>query len=136
MIFHTIRFSIRLGVTPEQVEEALASLRRQGAGIAAVKSYVVGPHVGEGFDYGATFVIEDLAGYEEYMLSPLHRHTDEIGLPLVDDMVSFDILDDPDPEAGAKITRIHQDRFANDPGLTELIQNLGSYSAGTHSHQG
>jgi hypothetical protein len=61
------------------------------------------------------------------MMSPIHRKSDEIGLPLVDKFISMDITDDKDPAIGDKIAEIHRDRFANDPALVKLIESLGSY---------
>lgn len=134
MIYHTIRFSYRADAAQDAIDAALESLREQGRVIDAVTSFVVGRHVGEGFDAGATFVLEDLAGYAAYMAHPTHRRTDELGLPLVEDMVSFDVVDDPDPEIGAKIRQIHTDRFAGDADLAGLIEGLGTYSGSALSH--
>jgi hypothetical protein len=53
-------------------------------------------------------VIEDLAGYREYLVHPAHLNTDRVGLPLVDKFMSFDICDGPDPELGAKIEALHR----------------------------
>lgn len=134
MIYHTIRFSYRSDASQDKIDEALDNLRKQGREIDSVLSFVVGSHVGDGFDAGATFVLEDIAGYAEYMAHPTHRKTDELGLPLVADMVSFDIIDDPDPETGAKIKKIHADRFAGDVDLANLIKGLGTYSGSVLSH--
>jgi hypothetical protein len=128
MIYHGNRFTLKPGVTPEQAEEALESLRNQGRVIPAVKSFVVGRDHGGEYEWAAMFVIEDLDGYWEYLMNPAHRHTDEIGLPLVDKFVSFDITDDLDPEMGAKIAELHQRRYDGDPGLTKLISDLGEYT--------
>ncbi|GAB7192071.1 Dabb family protein [Kineococcus sp. NUM-3379] len=136
MIFHTIRFSFRPDAPQDKIDAAMANLRLQGEVIGSVKSFAVGPHVGEGFDAGATFLIEDIAGYEEYMLHPTHRKTDELGLPLVQDMVSFDIVDDADPDIEAKIKKIHADRFAGDRELLGLIEGLGSYEGSVAGHSG
>jgi hypothetical protein len=61
-----------------------------------------------------------------YMHSPPHRQTDEIGLPLVDKMISQDLTDDEGPATGDKIPEIHKSRFENDPELLGLIKDLGS----------
>ncbi|MGV9821651.1 Dabb family protein [Nocardia xishanensis] len=91
MIYHGNRFTIKASATPEQVEEALESLRNQGRVIPSVKSFVVGPDYGGEYHYGAVFAIEDLEGYWEYLVHPAHLDTDRIGLPLVDKFMSFDI---------------------------------------------
>ncbi|NYI66883.1 hypothetical protein BJY26_001189 [Spelaeicoccus albus] len=114
-------------VTPEQREEALDSLRNQGASIDAVKSYVVGPDFGGDFEFGAVFAIEDLEGYWEYLMAPSHAHTDRIGLPLLEKFHSFDITDDPDPEIEKKIADLHRRRYAQNAELTQLVRDLPLY---------
>jgi hypothetical protein len=84
MTYHTVRLTMRPGMATEKVEEALKSLRTQGRVIPSVISFVVGKDVGGEYEWGATYVIEDLDGYWEYLKHPAYRHTDEIGLPLVD----------------------------------------------------
>ncbi|UUV32884.1 Dabb family protein [Amycolatopsis roodepoortensis] len=128
MIYHGNRFTLRPGASPEQVEEALESLRNQGRVIPSVKSFVVGRDFGGDYEWGAVFAIEDLDGYWEYLMHPAHRNTDRVGLPLVDRFASFDVTDDPDPEMGAKIAELHQRRYDNDAELTSLISDLGEYS--------
>ncbi|WP_206506119.1 Dabb family protein [Streptomyces chrestomyceticus] len=127
MIHHCVRFTIKPGTAPEQLEDALASLRHQGEAIPAVQSFLVGRDHGGAYEWGATFQIADLEGYWEYLIHPAHRRTDEIGLPLVDQFVSFDITDDPDPEAGKRIAALHQRRFDTDPELTALVSNINQY---------
>ena len=128
MIYHGNRFTLRPGVAPERLEEALESLRNQGRVIPAVKSFVVGRDFGGEYEWGAVFAIEDLAGYWEYLVHPAHRNTDQVGLPLVDKFMSFDITDDPDPEMGAKIAALHQRRFDSDAEITKLVSDLGEYT--------
>jgi hypothetical protein len=127
MIYHGNRLTMKADVTPEQREEALESLRNQGASIDAVKSFVVGPDIGGEFEYGAIFVLEDLEGYWEYLMAPSHRHTDRIGLPLLEKFHSFDMTDDGDPEMAQKIAELHQRRFALDAELTKLVEDLPLY---------
>jgi hypothetical protein len=128
MIYHGNRFTLRGDASPEQIEEALESLRNQGRVIPSVKSFVVGRDFGGEYEWGATFVIEDLEGYWEYLIHPAHRNTDRVGLPLVDKFASFDITDDEDPEMGAKIAALHQKRYDSDPELTQLVSGLGEYT--------
>ncbi|MDR7275233.1 Dabb family protein [Catenuloplanes atrovinosus] len=128
MIYHGNRIKIKEGVTPEELEIALESLRNQGRVIPSVKSFVVGPDFGGEFDWGAVFVIEDLDGYWEYLTHPAHSNTDRVGLPLVEKFHSFDITDDPDPEIGAKIAELHRRRYANDAELTKLVADLPEYT--------
>ena len=68
-----------------------------GNEIPAIVTYCVGRDIGGDFDYGATFVVNNIDDYKTYMHSPIHRKVDEIGLPLVENMVSYDITDDDDP---------------------------------------
>lgn len=128
MIIHVTRMTLKADATEEARQAAFASLRNQGEVIEAVTSYVVGPDVGGDYEWGAVYTLEDLDGYWEYLKSPAHRHTDEIGLPLVDQFVSFDVTDSDDPRIHEKIAALHQRRYAEDPALVELIQNLNSYS--------
>ncbi|MET7335120.1 Dabb family protein [Nonomuraea sp. NPDC005650] len=124
MIYHSIRMKARTGVTQEQVEEALESMRNQGRVIAAVKSFVVGRDYGGDFDWGGVFVIEDLDGYWEYLTHPAHARTDRIGMPLVEKYESYDITDDVDPQLGAKIADLHRRRYESDPELAALLGTL------------
>lgn len=128
MIFHSIRFQLKDGVTQEQVEPVLNQLRKMGSEIPVVQNYCVGRDVGGNFDYGATFVVNNIDDYKTYMHSPIHRKVDDLGLPLVADMVSFDITDDQDPSINDQIKTIHKERFENDPALAKLVQGLKSYS--------
>ncbi|GAA2751795.1 Dabb family protein [Amnibacterium kyonggiense] len=127
MIAHIVRMTLNAGASEDAKEAAFASLRNQGEVIPSVRSYVVGPDVGGDFEWGAMYVLDDLDGYWEYLKAPAHRHTDEIGLPLVDRFVSFDITDSTDPTIHQKIAELHRRRYAEDPGLTALVQALPSY---------
>jgi hypothetical protein len=76
------------------------------------------------------------------MIYPITRMTlrpDELGLPWVDEFVSFDITDDPDPTMAEKIAALHQRRYEEDPALAELVSNLNSYGGssapGPHARQ-
>ncbi|WP_433432670.1 Dabb family protein [Nonomuraea sp. CA-141351] len=128
MIYHITRMTLRPGVPADKVEEAVESLRNQGRVIPSVISFVVGPDIGGEYEWGATYLIKDLDGYWTYLKHPSHRHTDEIGLPLVDKFVSFDITDDPDPQIAEKIAALHQRRYDEDPALAKLVSNLNSYT--------
>lgn len=127
MIYHGNRLTMKADVTLEQRQEALESLRNQGASIDAVKSYVVGRDFGGEFEYGAIFVLEDLEGYWEYLMAPSHAHTDKIGLPLLEKFHSFDMTDDDDPEIAEKIEELHRRRFAQNDELSQLVRDLPLY---------
>ncbi|MFD0662962.1 Dabb family protein [Thermocatellispora tengchongensis] len=108
MIYHGSRLTFKADTTPRQRMEALDSLREQGRTIPSVRSFAVGrDHSGE-YEWGAIFVIEDLDGYREFLTHPARRRADRIALPLVEDIVSFDLTDDTDPETGAKIAELRR----------------------------
>ena len=127
MIYHQIRVSIRDDAPQDQVDTALHYLRRMGEEIDVVEFFCVGRDFGGEFDYGALYALKDIDAYRTYMLAPLHQETDRAGLPVVDNMISQDLTDDPDPDVGAKIAKIHSDRFAGDETLRDLVGSLGSY---------
>ncbi|GAA2274123.1 Dabb family protein [Glycomyces scopariae] len=128
MIYHGIRFSLKPGLSQEDVDAGLERMRVASGKITAIKSWVVGRDFGGEYEYGAVSQIEDLAAYEELMNHPEHNEIDRSGLPLIDKFASFDITDDPDPELGAKIAEIHRRRFANSPDIAGLVAGLGDYS--------
>ncbi|CAM5397930.1 stress responsive protein [Streptomyces spiroverticillatus] len=128
MIYHHNRFVFKKTTTAPQREEALASLRNQGASIDAVVRYVVGKDVGGEFEYGAVFVLKDLDGYWEYLTAPSHAHTDRIGLPLLESFVSYDTTDEDDPDIAQKIAALHTRRYTADPALRRLVAALPSYT--------
>jgi hypothetical protein len=127
VIYHQIRVSIKPDAPKDQVDTALHYLARLGQELDVVESFCVGRDIGGEFDYGAMYALKDIDAYKTYMLAPLHQETDRAGLPVVDNMISQDLTDDPDPEIGEKIAKIHSDRFASDATLRGLVENLGSY---------
>lgn len=127
MIYHLTRFALKPDPPKDQLDRALEMMRRLGRELDVVEQWVVGRDFGGEFDIGAMYAVKDVDAYRTYMLSPLHRQIDEIGLPLVATGVSLDITDDEDPGVGAKIAEIHTNRFAADPGLVKLVEGMGSY---------
>jgi hypothetical protein len=127
MIYHQIRVSIKKDAPQDQVETALEYLRRMGREIEVVEFFCVGRDFGGEFDYGAMYALKDIDAYKTYLFAPLHQETDRAGLPVTGNMISQDLSDDPDPEIGAKIAKLHSDRFAGDATLRGLVENLGSY---------
>lgn len=128
MIVHSIRFQLKDGVAQEDVEAALRQLHKMGKEIPAIQTYCVGRDIGGDFDYGATFVLKSIEDYKVYMHSPIHRKVDDLGLPLVENMVSYDITDDEDPTIAEQIATIHKERFEGDKPLADLVKELKSYS--------
>ena len=127
MIYHQVRLAVKKDAPSDQLETALGLLRRMGEEIDVVEFFCVGRDFGGEFDYGALYALKDIDAYRTYMLAPLHQETDRAGLPVVDNMISQDLTDDPDPDVGAKIAKIHSDRFAGDETLRDLVGSLGSY---------
>lgn len=124
MIYHSIRFVLKPEVTPEEKAAVIAKMREQFDAIPAVKARVVGPDFGGKYELGAVLMIEDIEEYAEYMNHPAHLELDRVGLPLVQEFMSSDITDDPDPE----IAEVHRNRFENVPDIAELISGLAEYT--------
>ncbi|MGP3933202.1 MULTISPECIES: Dabb family protein [unclassified Nonomuraea] len=127
MIYHQVRMAMKPDAPADQVRHALDLMRELGEKLDAVEFHLVGCDFGGEFDYGALYALKDIDAYRTYMYDPLHRRIDALGLPLVADMVSSDLTDDPDPDIGAKIAQVHADRFSDHPELRHLVENLGSY---------
>jgi hypothetical protein len=127
MIYHQVRIELRKDVSEAQKNEGIAKLHQMGREIESVKSYCVGKDVGANFDIGALYVIENIEAYRHYMNHPIHKEMDRIGLPLVKDMISQDLTDDPDPAIAFKIKQIHVERYTGDQELTQLVKGLDSY---------
>ena len=84
MIYHVNRVSFKVGVNAEDKRHGLELLRRQGEIIPAVKSFVVGADLGGDFEVGAIFVLEDLEGFWEYLVHPVHFESEKWGFPFVE----------------------------------------------------
>ncbi|MFI7000237.1 Dabb family protein [Nocardia sp. NPDC050175] len=128
MIYHGNRIKLREGVTEEQAEAALASMHEQGRSIPAVQSYIVGREYGTGFDWGATFVLEDLDAYWEYLSHPAHTASVRTGLPLAENFQAYDLTDDLDPDFEAKVAQLQQRHIDSVPELAELLAALSSHT--------
>jgi hypothetical protein len=128
MIYHINRFAIKKDAPEDQLEVALQYLRRIGEELAVVESYCVGRDFGGEFGVGAMYVLKDIDAYRTYMFDPIHEETDQAGLPIVSNQVSYDLTDDPDPQIGEQMAQVHRDRFAERPHLRDLIQDMGSYT--------
>lgn len=128
MIFHAIRFQLKANVEQADVDAVLKQLHKMGTEIPVIQTYCVGRDIGGDFDYGAMFVVNDIDDYKTYMHSPIHRKVDDLGLPLVENMVSYDVTDDEDPTMGDQISRIHKERFEGDKALSDMVGGIKSYS--------
>ena len=137
MIYHSIRLTLKPEVTARERADVTAKMRELFDRIPAIKARVVGPDFGGKYELGAVLVVEDIEGYAEYMNHPAHLELDRLGLPLVEEFVSSDITDDPDPEIGAKIAEVHRIRFEKVPDIADLVSGLAEYTGsaapGPHS---
>jgi hypothetical protein len=127
MIYHINRFAIRKNTQEDQLNTAMQYLHRIGEELDVVEFYCVGRDLGGEFEVGAMYALKDIDAYRTYMYAPIHEQTDNAGLPIIANQVSYDITDDPDPQLGEKIAQIHRDRFAERPELRRLVEGLGSY---------
>lgn len=127
MIYHINRFAFKKDAPQDQVSHALDLLHRIGKEVEAVEFYCVGRDLGGEFDVGAMYALKDIDAYRTYMFAPIHEETDNAGLPIVSNQVSYDLSDDPDPQIGDKMAQVHRDRFAERPELRRLVTSLGSY---------
>lgn len=128
MIYHVIRLSVRDDAPEEEVAAALEAMRSSGTQIASARSALFGRDVGGEFDYAAVSSYETLEEYEAMMNHPAHLEVDRLGLSLIEQFVSFDITDDPDPEIEARIADIHRRRFTANQDISELVSGIDSYS--------
>lgn len=131
MIYHINRFAIKKDAPQDQLEAAMQYLRRIGEELDVVEFYCVGRDLGGEFDVGAMYALKDIDAYRAYMFAPIHEQTDNAGLPIVANQVSYDITDDPDPAIADKMAQVHRDRFAERPHLRELIKNMNYRGPGT-----
>ena len=131
MIYHINRFAIKKDAPEDQLKAAMAYLHQIGEEVAAVESYTVGRDLGGEFEIGAMYALKDIDAYRAYMYDPIHEATDNAGLPIVSNQVSYDLTDDPDPQIGDKMAQVHRDRFAERPHLRDLIKNVGYTGPGT-----
>jgi hypothetical protein len=133
MIYHINRFAMKTDAPKDQFDAALQYLRRIGEELGVVEFYCVGRDLGGEFDVGAVYALKDIDAYRTYMFAPIHEETDNAGLPIVANQVSYDITDDPDPAIADKMAQVHRDRFAERPHLRELIKNMNYRGPGTEN---
>lgn len=107
MIFHGSRFTFRPDVPPARREEALDSLRRAGRTVPAVTSFLVGRD-SDAYEWGAVFAVEDLDAYRAFLTHPASRRAQRLLRELVDESTSFDLTDDPGPQAPARIDELRR----------------------------
>ncbi|MEO7124355.1 MAG: Dabb family protein [Lacisediminihabitans sp.] len=76
MILHLAMFTWRDDVTPEAIASLTEALTEMAAGIPSIRSYVCGDnlHVRPGgADYAIAAIVDDEAGLNAYIDSPLHK---------------------------------------------------------------
>src|ERR1039458_5793077 len=100
MIFHINRLTFKSDLSEEQRRVGLELLRQAGEANPAVQSYVVGPHLGGEFEWGAVYVLEDLDGYWEYLTHPAHVRSEMNGMELIDRFEALAITNSDDPHPG------------------------------------
>lgn len=130
MIYHSIRLSMRPEAREDKVKAALAQWHKMAEEIPAIEFYCIGRDIGGEFEYGAMFALKDIEAFREFVMHPSGRETDLIGLPLVQNLISMDLTDDPDPEFASKVAEIHRVRFERDPEVLELINKIPAFSGG------
>lgn len=133
MIFHVNRMSFKAGVSGEDKFHCIELLRKQGADIPAVKSYIVGAEFGADFEFGAIFVIEDLTGFWEYLTHPVHFETEKWGLPFIERFEVFDTTDSDDPTYGQQIAALQTRSYQENPELATLVSQIPSFNAAAES---
>src|SRR5438477_8593202 len=122
MIYHSIRMSIKPGVSKESLDAAFALWDKMGRELPSIEFYCIGRDVGGEYDYGGMFALKDIDAYRAFVMAPITREVDLLGLPLVQNVVSMDLTDDPDPEIAQKIDEIHRVRFERDPDVLALVE--------------
>ncbi len=129
MIYHVNRVSFKAGVSEEDKRHGLELLRRQGEAIPAVKSFVVGADLGGDYEVGAIFVFEDLDGFWEYLVHPVHFENEKWGFPFIERFEAFDTTDSDDPEYGQKIAALQTRSYQENPELAALVSQVPSFVA-------
>ncbi|WP_280232542.1 Dabb family protein [Nocardia cyriacigeorgica] len=127
MIVHVLRFGFREGVTDQQKELVLATMRRTAA-VESVEFSCVGTDLGDpasGFTHAYCVGIADLAALERYMHDPVHLAGDPVIVPhLAKLAIGPDVSDDPDPELDAKIMALHQRKVRMYPEWDRLMSTI------------
>jgi len=129
LIYHVNRVSFKAGVSEEDKRHGLELLRRQGEAIPAVKSFVVGADLGGDYEVGAIFVFEDLDGFWEYLVHPVHFENEKWGFPFIERFEAFDTTDSDDPEYGQKIAALQTRSYQENPELAALVSQVPSFVA-------
>jgi len=132
MILHILRFRFKPEASDEQIASVVESMHRF-AEIEAVDSVVVGQVIdSEGyFSHSMIVTLRDLDALKAYHLDPIHAEADHQGLPLLEDVVSFDVSDDWDASLAGRITEILSQRLEEQPDIAELAQTLGANRGNT-----
>jgi len=104
-------------------------LRRQFEAIPAVKSFIVGADLGGDYEVGAIFVLENLDGFWEYLVHPVHFESEKWGFPFVERFEAFDTTDSDDPDYGQKIAALQTRSYQENPELAALVSQVASFEA-------
>src|SRR5262249_3180586 len=127
MIFHINLFTLKPGASEEQRDAGLELMRQVGAN-PVVKSYVVGPELGGGFEYGAGYVVEDLDAYWAYLEFPAHVRLELWGIPYPEKFAAIGVTDSGDPEFAAKIAALQARHQQQHPEIAAEIAQAASFT--------
>ena len=127
MIVHILRFRFKPEASPEDIGRVVASMHRF-AEIPAVQALVVGQDISSDAYYSHSMVVTvgDTEGMREYHNHPIHAAADREGLPMIEDVMSFDVADDWDPSLATALHEIVAQRMATQPDIAELASELQS----------
>jgi hypothetical protein len=126
MIVNLLRIRFKDGVTVEEQEEVLATMRRT-ASLESVAFGVVGPDLGgagEEFTHSYLAGIPDLAALERYMYDPVHLAGDDLILDKLAKMSAVRFSDDGDPAVGAAVYAVAAGKMAKYPAWARRIEEL------------
>ncbi|MFI2665237.1 Dabb family protein [Micromonospora carbonacea] len=126
MIVHILRFRFKDETTEAEQAEVLATLRR-AASIDPVSFSTVGQDLGdpaEGYTHAYCVGIADLAALERYLHDPVHLAGDAVILPRLAALAGVRLSDDPDPDLGDKIMRMHLAKVAAYPDWARLLDAI------------
>jgi len=127
MILHILRFRFKPGIEEDEIAGVVASMYRF-AEIPAVEKLVVGQDIAADGHYTHSMVVTvpDVEAMREYHEHPIHAEADRQGLPLIEDIMSFDVSDDWDPGLRRRLQDIVEQRMADQPDIAHMAEGLGS----------
>ena len=130
MILHILRFRFKPGTTEEQIAGVVASMHGF-AEIPVVDQLLVGQDIAADGYYSHAMIVtvSDVEAMRQYHQHPIHAAADREGLPVIEDIMSFDVSDDLDPALGPYLQEIVAQRMAAQPDIARLAEQLGSHDS-------